>query len=149
MRKIIITIIIIVLALAVAYWLYWGWSGDEGLTVLLEEGVDEEIDLEVAEKRLSLVSEEAATGYWLTPGGQPYIVNKRGQIANVTTQAIENLHSITPSSDGRQAIFHFGYPHQSVFTIFNGQDRSWTPLPQETIAAAWHPDIIKRLLSPR
>jgi len=99
--------------------------------------------------KINQVSNQTIFAYWLKPTGEIYFLTQEGTIYQisatgkenkVTGQVIQNINQVKPSADGSKAIISFGYPIKETFTIFNTLDKSWTPLPTDTIAADWHPN---------
>lgn len=151
MKRIIFIIFSILLVIIIILLVYLGWQSftDTPLEEVLIEGTTslESEGQESLLAGLTLVSEEVIKSYWINRiSGDPYLINEAGQIIGITTQTIDGINEILPSSDGRRAIVHFGHPNRSVFTIFDADSKSWSPLPKGTVAAAWHPKNSNKII---
>ncbi len=119
-----------------------------------ETGADVETQQpETVTQKLSILINSPVFEYWLgSQDNSLYFVNLNGQIIKinsdgtrrlVSSQSLNNLHKITPSTDGSLAIAEFNYPALPNLSIFSASSTSWQPLPSGTISAAFSPDSKK------
>jgi len=107
-----------------------------------------------AARKLTILSSMPVIDYWINKNtGDIFYVdlsgnifrNSLGQEEVVSSQNIQNIHSIKPSPDGLKAIVTLGYPFETVLTIFDTVNNNWQPLPAGTISAAWDPQSNNQL----
>jgi len=104
-------------------------------------------------QKLSILINSPVFEYWLSSKDNSlYFANLEGQIIRinsdntrqlVSSQTLNNLHSIMPSLDGSLAIAEFNYPRLPNLSIFFASSTSWQPLPAGAISAAISPDSKK------
>lgn len=101
-------------------------------------------------QRLSILINSPVSKYWInSKDNSVYFANLAGQIIKinsnntrqlVSSQTLNNLHSITPSVDGSLAVAEFNYPQLPTLSIFSASSTSWQPLPAGTVSAVVSPD---------
>ncbi|OGY65723.1 MAG: hypothetical protein A3A16_03875 [Candidatus Harrisonbacteria bacterium RIFCSPLOWO2_01_FULL_44_18] len=102
---------------------------------------------EIPEEKLKAVSAGRAVNYWvnrqtnniyyINDTGEVYKITQEGQDEKVISLNLKNIHFADPSPDQTKVLIAFGYPYQTVFTIFDSSDNSSMPLPEGATAATW------------
>jgi len=147
MNKFIWTIIFIVLGAVALIFVYWWVSGiwtaptETSLLPSLSETEDDVID-----EKIKNVSGKELANYWFDNDGRLYLMEESGEVVGVSSRKLEGINQVKSSADGRRALVSFNYPDNLAFAVIDTIDRSWTPLPEGTIAAAWHPTNEDRLV---
>lgn len=100
-------------------------------------------------QKLSIVVDVPIFDYWINKDTNDiYYVGIDGIITElsanskkvVSSQTLENLHSVVPSTDGSMALFEFFYPQKPIFAIFFASSTTWQPLIEGTVSADLSPN---------
>ncbi len=96
---------------------------------------------------LGVVSSEQVLDYFLNASGTMIDVQPNGKIEQISggqsvylsSQEINDVISAKFSYDGRRVLVLFGNPSAPQSSVFDVAAKSWTPLPENLIVAAWSP----------
>lgn len=72
--------------------------------------------------------------------GKIFKLSANGSASPLSSSVLDNFISAYFSSDAQKIIFSFGSPESKQFSVFDVPTRSWTPLANNTLAAAWKPN---------
>lgn len=142
---ILIFIILGVLALIFGYWLAIGFFAAPPPAEIAQQPPTV-ISQPTADKKIKLVSSEQLAGYWFDDEGRIYLMKANGEIIGVSSRVMGDINQVQPAAGGRRALVGFNHPFDPTFAIVDVNDRSWTPLPEGAIAAAWHPEDEDKLI---
>lgn len=149
MKKTIYIIFSVLLVIVIGLLAYFGYryftgAEDEEIPILPPDTrttVSSEGEPMIDIKKLTQITEEAVAAYWIeNRTGKLFTMQPSGIITGINEQPINDLHETKVSSDNQKLLVHFGYPNKQVFSVLNVLSKSWSPLPNGTIAAAWHPE---------
>jgi hypothetical protein len=130
-------------------------TGDDDLTEPKKEDDTGIISQEpqIVSQKLSILINSPIFEYWFNAKEDSlYFANLDGQIIRinndntrqlVSSQILNNLHSIKTSNDGSLALAEFNYPQMPTLSIFSTGSTNWQPLPFDTISASFSPDSKK------
>ena len=82
------------------------------------------------------VAEGTGEIYYLTPEGKVMDV-KEGPDLEISTQTLTALNRVVAAPGGGRVLAAFGDPRTPQWAYFDIIDRSWHPLPQNVLSAAW------------
>jgi hypothetical protein len=100
-------------------------------------------------QKLSIIIDTPIFDYWINKSDNSiYYVDPSGAITKLTvdakkvvsSQTLENLHSVIPSADGSMALFELYYPQQPIFSVFSASTTNWQPLTDGTVSADFSPN---------
>lgn len=98
------------------------------------------------EMQLRALSQDQIFDYWIVSStGAVFTISPLGSVYEITgteinlvsSQAIQALNFITPSTDGSSILAAFGDPRAPRWGIFDALDKVWRPLPSQILYAAW------------
>lgn len=100
---------------------------------------------------LTALTNYSLAGYWedtrthtlyeLAENGDVYRKPEDGDAIKIEGVTVLDPRDVIPSASGRFAAVHFGKDRIGMFSLFDVDDRTWTPLPEGTEAVAWNPKL--------
>lgn len=138
-------IVILILISAIGFSVYYYWNDILKLFYTSREGaiISQQ---PVKTEKIKLLSQTKVFGYWINKTKNAiYALAENGKIISLknddekteSDQTIASIVKLLPSADGQQAIVAFGNAQRPQFSLFNGVDNSWRPMPLETVNLAW------------
>src|SRR3990167_9979144 len=125
MRKSFIISMEVLAAISAVIGLYFGWRYFLKPVVF---PTPKAAPTEIPEEKLKAVSAGRAVNYWvnrqtnniyyINDTGEVYKITQEGQDEKVISLNLKNIHFADPSPDQTKVLIAFGYPYQTVFTIF-------------------------------
>ncbi len=148
MKKFLIIIVIIALT-AGAVWYFFFNRQTDGLNGSGTGGTTQP----PADFGLKILGTKLVSDYWIEAAGEAiFYISPDGFISRLgpdgteerlLDQPLNNLLSLQPSFNQEFILMELGSRLNPVFSILDIKNLSWTPLPEDTVAAAWSPNDLR------